>query len=164
MIDRIEAGVDSGAAAVFAGAVGYCAWRLLALAWSPLTLAALAMAAAAAAFLLCRKLLARFGAMPRRFAVPAFGTNDSVGELLLTEADRLNSSAAPLSDDVLILDDVLPGVGPDSRVVRLFDPAAMPTPGQLSERIDRHLDRQPQAPDASQVLFDALSELRLGLR
>jgi hypothetical protein len=52
-------------------------------------------------------------------------------------------------------------------VVRLFDPAATPTPGQLNARIQHHL-RQGSAPaapeDASQALFDALTQLRASLR
>ena len=65
--------------------------------------------------------------------------------------------------------------GPDSRVVRLFDPRAMPTPptpGQIQSRIADHLgDGAPRsAPsktppsDASQALSAALAELRRSLR
>ena len=66
-----------------------------------------------------------------------------------------------------MLDDILAELGPNSRVVRLFDPAAMPTPGQLNARIERHLGEgtSPTAsPDASQALYDALAELRRSLR
>ena len=52
---------------------------------------------------------------------------------------------------------------PQSRVVSLFDAAAMPTPGQLGSRIDRHLQREPaaaQSAEAAQALQDALAELR----
>ena len=83
-------------------------------------------------------------------------------ELLLTDADRLEAGTDPL-----VLDDILTEMGPDSRVVRLFDRKAMPTPGQLKSRIDSHLDRaaQPTAPeDAAQALSDALAELRRSLR
>ena len=100
-------------------------------------------------------------------------------ELLLTEVYR---SAPPMSDellltevyrpepqlsDELILDDILAKLSPDSRVVRLFDPAAMPTPGHLKARIDQHLNGEsPRAPleDASQALHEALAELRRSLR
>lgn len=84
-------------------------------------------------------------------------------ELLLTDADRLRPEAA----EPLVLDDILSQLGPDSRVVRLFDPAAMPTPGQLKGRIDDHLGRgtAPAPPsDAAQALSDALAELRRSLR
>jgi hypothetical protein len=52
-------------------------------------------------------------------------------------------------------------------VVRLFDPAAMPTPGELKGRIDDRLDEMPDAArsaDAAQALHDALAELRRSLR
>jgi hypothetical protein len=86
----------------------------------------------------------------------------NANELLLTEADRLDGSGEPL-----VLDDILAEIGPDSRVVRLFDRAAMPTPGQLKCRIDDHLrDAAAPAPssDAAQALSDALAELRRSLR
>jgi hypothetical protein len=85
-------------------------------------------------------------------------------ELLLTEADRL---PVPASGDPLVLDDVLAAIGPDSRVVRLFDRTAMPTPGQLQVRIDDHLGQGSAAADptdASQALSDALAELKRSLR
>jgi hypothetical protein len=84
-------------------------------------------------------------------------------ELVLTEAHRLN----PVKPDELVLDDILAELGPDSRVVRLFDPAKMPTPGQLNSRIERHLEEAslpPASPDAAQALYDALAELRRSLR
>jgi len=89
-------------------------------------------------------------------------------ELILTDADRLPAPLAPTEteDDVLILDDILVGLEPNSQVVRLFDPSIMPTPGQLRRRIDRHLDRTGRAsapPDDSQALYDALAELRRSL-
>jgi len=85
-------------------------------------------------------------------------------ELVLTQADRV---APTRSEGPLVLDDILSELGPDSRVVRLFDRKAMPTPGQLKSRIDSHLG-QGSAPagasDASQALADALAELRRSLR
>ena len=81
-------------------------------------------------------------------------------ELLLTE--RYEPAEEPL-----LLEDILGEIEADSRVVRLFDPAAMPTPAQLNDRIQRHLVRgAPPAPphDASQALHDALAELRSSLR
>jgi hypothetical protein len=66
------------------------------------------------------------------------------------------------AEEPLPLDDILAELGSDSRVVRLFDPAAMPSPAELSARIDRHLDPAPA--DASEALHEALAELRRSLR
>jgi len=84
-------------------------------------------------------------------------------ELLLTDVDRIGATPA----DLLVLDDILAEIGPDSRVVRLFDRKSMPTPGQLKSKIDSHLDRAPQSAaseEAAQALSDALAELRRSLR
>ena len=71
----------------------------------------------------------------------------------------------------MLLVDALQKAEPDSRVVQLFARQSMPTPGQLKDRIDRHLagtPRQPlpivPAPDASQALYAALNELKRSLR
>ena len=75
--------------------------------------------------------------------------------------------ARAAEEEPLLLDDILAQLGPDSRVVRLFDPDAMPTPGQLKSRIDRHLEPAhgpPELPDAGQALHDALDELRRSIR
>jgi hypothetical protein len=67
----------------------------------------------------------------------------------------------------LVLDDFLAQIGPGARVVRLFDPKKMPSPGQLKSRIDSHLgQRTPpsQSTDASHALSEALAELRRSLR
>jgi hypothetical protein len=192
MVNRIEAGVETGAATLFAGAVGFCAWRALDLAAALPVHAALAAGLGAGAFVRCRCALKSFGNDQRHYRVPGFDlcAVEQLGpdELLLTDADRLPDGPAAAAedddvllledvvartapdsapkDDALLLDDVLADLGPDSRVVRLFDAASMPTPGQLKERIDRHLGGlHPAAPpDASQALYDALAELRLGLR
>ncbi len=74
--------------------------------------------------------------------------------------------------DVLLLEDELPKPDPASRVVQLFASLPMPTPGQLKERIDRHLagepsnsaDRRPSSNHASEALYAALDELRRSLR
>ena len=84
--------------------------------------------------------------------------------LLLTET---------VEDDALLLDDPLIEADPASRVVRLFASQPMPTPGQLKERIDRHLayrarrSNEPMhlpRPDASGALYAALDDLRRTLR
>jgi hypothetical protein len=70
-------------------------------------------------------------------------------------------------EDMLLLEDALPDHDPASRVVQLF--ASPPTPGQLKERIDRHLAGKPSGtvstmPNASDALYAALDELRRSLR
>ena len=71
------------------------------------------------------------------------------------------------AEEPLLLDDILAELEPDSRVVRLFDPDAMPTPAQLRSRIDRHLEpggRPDESPDATQALHEALADLRRSIR
>ncbi|MFL6733497.1 MAG: hypothetical protein ACJ8EY_02245 [Sphingomicrobium sp.] len=91
-----------------------------------------------------------------------------VEELLLTLEHRLQVSRKPAmqSGPELLLEDVLGEIGPESRVVRLFDPALMPTAGQLHSKIERHLEAQKadSYPDAAQALKDALADLRRSLR
>jgi hypothetical protein len=158
---RIETAVDMLAAAVFAGAVGHAVFQL----FNPLG----AIGAAAAAYALGLLALSRVAAADDGFAVPAFVAPaycaPELEELLLTESDRLPAAAG--QDEPLLLDDILTEIAPDSRVVRLFDPTRMPTPGQLNARIERHLGEGNGAAapsDASQALYDALSELRQTLR
>ena len=84
--------------------------------------------------------------------------------LLLTERYE---GPRPTSEEPLWLDDILAKLSSDSRVVRLFDPATMPTPGQLKSRIDEHLDHEAtpeQHAEGVQALHDALAELRRSLR
>lgn len=110
-------------------------------------------------------------ALDRLQVAPAF----DLPELVLDEAARVDprdpahefAAPAASADPELLLDDILAQLGPDSRVVRLFDPAAMPTPGELKARIDRHLGQSPadQRPvDASAALHEALDELRRAIR
>jgi hypothetical protein len=109
--------------------------------------------------------------------------NRNPGELLLTESERLPDNPferaerlllehykaaeehqPETGEEPLLLDDILAELGPDSRVVRLFDPEAMPTPGELQSRIDRHLEPGDETPDAGQALHDALADLRRSIR
>ncbi|HVM21732.1 MAG TPA: hypothetical protein VM308_00325 [Sphingomicrobium sp.] len=162
---RLERRVERAAAAVFAAAVAFAAYHW----WLPTveqpTLGAFTGGAAAVAYLVCVRALAALDSRPR-FPVPVFDLRAidpaALTELVLTDADRVDrGSDAP---EPLVLDDVLAELGPDSRVVRLFDRQAMPTPGQLQARIDNHLGQQSGAGDASQALSDALAELRRALR
>ncbi|MES2119138.1 MAG: hypothetical protein V4513_01000 [Pseudomonadota bacterium] len=143
---RIEAGVAAFAAATLAGAVGFAAFSAL----QGTAAYAAAACAALVAFAGCWRLLGSIARHAPDYPVATFD---------------LGTVDAP--EDVLELVDVLEQVDDDSRVVRLFDPSAMPTPSELKARIDRHLERgsPPGAsPDASQALVDALTELRRSLR
>ena len=67
----------------------------------------------------------------------------------------------------LLLDDPLRSIPSDSRVVRLFAPQALPTAGQLADRIERHLGHAPAenlGDDGYDALREALDELRRSLR
>jgi hypothetical protein len=151
---QIELGVDVGASTVLAGAV------TLALARLGTTLTA-ACAAAAASLFIALLGLRRVKADEPNFPLSEFVIEqpgfEEPEELILTDADRL------MPAEELLLDDVLTKLGADSRVVRLFDASAMPTPGQLQSKIDEHLSRG-TLPDASQALHEALAELRRSLR
>lgn len=172
-LNRLELIVERGAAAVFGGAAGFAVFAALVGFVGQPERAICAAAAAIIANLLCTRALQAWAAAGPQFKVPAFEqaiieTEDELlltaadivhPELVLTDADRL-PVAEPLE-----LDDVLAELGPDSRVVRLFDPAKMPTPGQLNSRIEAYQARStPAYPDASQQLSEALAELRRSLR
>jgi hypothetical protein len=181
--ERIEAAVDQLAAAVFGAAAGFAAFTGLRQLLVQPQLSIAAAALGGVAFLLCASLLRRVSAERPRFQIRVFELPvldlADVGELLLTEqveleltdADRLQAAVTQSMEDELILDDILAKLGPYSRVVRLFDRAAMPTPGQLNARIERHLrgDAIPGTPtaiqpaDASHALHEALAELRRSL-
>ena len=196
LIERIEIGAARGASALFAAASGFAAYGLSTTSGLDPQLALGAAGAGALAYLPCSRLLGIARTRDRHFALPDFSVRDfefadpadelllteqlipaellltdALGpdELVLTDADRVDGSA-PLD-----LDGILAEIGPDSRVVRLFDRKAMPatTPGQLQSRIADHLadGTSPIAPpgahapsDASQALSAALAELRRSLR
>jgi hypothetical protein len=164
----IEKNVDRAASALFAAAAGYAAYVWLAPPPGAPLRPAEAGVIAAAAFLLCVRSLSAIQPKTRRLPVPVFDVREiaeaGLPELLLT--DRYEEPAAP-EQEPLVLEDILAELEPDSRVVCLFDPAAMPTPGQLNARIERHLvgDSAAAAPqDASEALHEALEELRRSLR
>jgi len=155
-VQRLESAVDGIAAAVLAVAAGYCG---LATGLPPLA----ATASAVLILLAGWKILGAVAAGPQTFLLPAFDpaplpAAEPAEELILTDSDRLDHSQVA---DELVLDDVLARLEDFSRVVRLFDRSAMPTPDELKSRIDRHLETPASAPpDASQALHDALSQLR----
>jgi hypothetical protein len=159
---RIENHVERGASALMAAAVGYCAYGFLAAGLPKPSLIAAACAAAALAYLVCARALASFGAEKQHYQVPIFdvrGLEPQLGE----EPSETPVAEAP---DTLELDDILARIEPGSRVVHLFDPAAMPTPNEIKDRLDRHLGRELRhgaPPDAAQALYEALAELRRSL-
>ncbi|MFL6764514.1 MAG: hypothetical protein ACJ8FO_04880 [Sphingomicrobium sp.] len=192
LIDRIESSVEHTASLLFAAAVAYAVYRLAGV--PDPQLLAFALAALATAYLLSMRTLASVSSQNNDFRVSIFDPREieaqgpdellltaedrlhDASELLLTEADRLDASELLLTDRLealsvapapLVLDDVLTQINGDSRVVRLFDPKLMPTPGQLKSQIDSHLGHGSPAggaSDASQALSDALAELRRSLR
>lgn len=162
-VERIETAMQRVAAASFGGAVAFAAYSLLRPVADEPGRGAFTAAAAFVAYVLCARLLDRVDAATGRFPVRAF----DVGAIEQAAAKSPATIPEPPADEPLVLDDILAEIGPDARVVRLFDPSAMPTPGQLRARIDRHLeDCDPTAGlvDASQALYDALAELRRSLR
>ena len=154
-IIRLDAAMDVAAASALAAAAGYASQALLP---SPAGAFVVALAFAGCLFAL--------RSVPdgqRGFALAAFEPQPipCEPELVLTEADRVE----PSDRHELVLDDVLGALAPDSRVVRLFDRAAMPTPGELRGRIEHHLAATPAASaDASRELLQALADLRRSLR
>jgi hypothetical protein len=172
-LNRLELIVERGAAAIFGAAAGFAVFvGQLGFAGQP-ERAICAAAAAIIANLLCTRALQAWAAAGPQFIVPAFDQVpvEMQDELLLTEADIVhpelvltNADRLP-AEEPLELDDVLAELRPDSRVVRLFDPAKMPTPGQLNSRIEAYKARSEATyPDASQQLSEALAELRRSLR
>lgn len=175
--ERIERLVDRAAAAVLAAAAAVSLFELLGHLAAAFRLGVFA-ASLVIVYAVGVRLLARVRPgsprLPLRTFSPASMTfqecdelllTDQV-ELLLTDADRVQPVVETAADE-LVLDDILARLGPQSRVVRLFDPLAMPTPGQLNARIEEHLHGskpKPAAPDASQALYEALNELRRSLR
>jgi hypothetical protein len=174
--ERIEAAADRLAAAVFAVAAAFATWKL-----GPtdgMWTSALAGCVGGGGYFLLARSLRGLGSGNPTFELPKFVLAEfepaepdellltEQVELVLTEADRFPPRATDRPNE-LLLDDILAEIDPDSRVVRLFDPATMPTPAQLNARIERHLNRgtfSAAPPDASQALYDALADLRRSLR
>ena len=161
---RIEGIVTVASAAILAAAVAFALGRLS-------TSMVTAGAAAALVLLIAPLILRSIEAGDREFSLAHFAPAELVlegpDELLLTDADRLDQGHSSAAAGELMLDDVLVSLADDSRVVRLFDASAMPTPGQLKAQIDRHLGQTQPATglqDASAALHQALAELRHSLK
>lgn len=161
---RIEGIANLGAAAILAAAVAYAVSRFAA---STAVVGAAAVAALFGALQVLRSIAPRDSEFSLAQFEPAELAFEDWDELLLTEADRLDPGQPPAADGELVLDDVLAKLGEESRVVALFDSNAMPTPGQLSARIEWHLnqtDSPGASPDAADALHQALAELRRSLK
>ncbi len=166
----------AGAAAI-AVAGGYAALRIApSFAWSaPGAMTGTGFAGFAAG-LLAMKLVRP---APRQMPIGAFALTDADAALSLEPLLLDTIYEEPLllddvaeDDAALLLVDALRVAEPGSRVVQLFSHQPMPTPGQLKDRIDRHLAGAPRHPsppmpvpaDASQALYAALNELKRSLR
>lgn len=109
----------------------------------------------------------------RSHALPALAVPALEDEPLLLEdvAEEPLLLDQIFEDCALLLEDRLAEPEADSRVVHLFAAPPMPTPGELRDRIDRHLAGAqrvpppgPPPPDATQALFAALDDLKRSLR
>lgn len=176
LIDRVETGIEAGAAGAFGAAVAYAALNCLA---SPgAERWGYSAGAGALAFLLCIRTMRMLTSRKPKLSVPVFDVRDiepEFDELLLTDSDRVGSTELVLTDtdrllspsaEPLVLDDPLTEVGPGARVVRLFDPRSMPGAGQRPTADDFGLGATSAAAssDASQALSEALAQLRRSLR
>jgi hypothetical protein len=155
--ERLEATIDGTAAMLFAAAAAYAIIRAVG-APSP------ALAGAAFAFLGAFMGLRAIRPADPTFAIAGFEVQPApvtvLDELVLRDSDRLDAN----SSDELVLDDALADPEPDSRVVRLFDPAAMPADSLGFDRQFGGAIAVPTPPDASQALLEALTKLRHSLR
>jgi hypothetical protein len=173
---RIEAAVERLAAAAFGGAVAFAAFAFTRHTGIPAV--GFTTGAGVLSYVVCRGVLGFVRPGQPRLRLPDFELEHfepaELEELLLTEWPELVLTdgykvqpQAPHTSGELLLEDILAEIQPESRVVRLFDPAQMPTPGQLNARIEQHLNHgtPPAAPpDASQALYDALAALKRSLR
>lgn len=130
-----------------------------------------AVMAASAGCLLALAALRQVRPEPRRFRVPAFALVPV--DVAPAEPEVLELTEA-LGPEPLELEDRLEEPGTDSRVVQLFAPRPLPTPGELVRRIENHLGGSSSGEerggtvlelevDASAALRHALGELRQSL-
>jgi hypothetical protein len=109
---------------------------------------------------------------PRRFRLPDFALDpvELGAPKVEPELDLLELTDA-LAPEPLELEDRLDEPATDSRVVQLFAPRPLPTPGELARRIESHLGGGEERGgkvlelevDASAALREALGELRQSL-
>lgn len=146
--DIIERIIDLCGASALAAAAGFATSTLAPLALS----SAAAAGAASVTFILAYAVLRRCGGHAPTIGLGAF------------ELRTIEPQPEP---EALLLDDILASLGPDSRVVRMFAPDAIPTAGQLQARIDRHIASDGHADrddEAREALHAALADIRRSLR
>ena len=168
-------------AAIFGSAVAFAGATVLELP----RLGVIALSGGVGAFALSWLVLHRFAGTARSLPLATFDQSELERELAKLAEELQQSQAAvdpstggaqldellledelpSLADDELLLEEELVAPQEDSRVIRLFDPAAE-TAGEMQARIERHLDTtpRPQLSDATQELHEALSALRRSLR
>ncbi|WP_426267215.1 hypothetical protein [Sphingomonas sp. LHG3443-2] len=107
----------------------------------------------------------------RRFRVRSFDLPPVEFTVSEPEAHVLELTEL-VADEPLELVDELPEAPEDSRVVQLFAPRPLPTPGELARRIDHHLEQGGESHggkvlelevDAAAALRQALGDLRRSL-
>jgi hypothetical protein len=168
----IEIAAEWIAATCVAAAMGFAGWALAPIG-SGLPVAA---AAAIPGLIGARYVIARSERPHRPFADRFVPVDFSVERGVLVEDHPADA------DDALLLDDPLPALDADSRVVRLFavpaaasDVAPLPAPGEMAARIETFLGvtrppppalvaPPPAAADASAALHAALADIRRSLR
>jgi hypothetical protein len=161
--------LEGGPAVLFGAAAAFCASKLAGVAPLGLMPVGVGVAAAGAAWIPLRL----FRGNQPQFPMPRFDPADYEPEVVEAEEPLLLD--VPVEDELLLdepvaeaeelLLEVRAWPESDSRVIRLFDPARMPTAGELQERIDRHLQSPNRViPDAAQELHDAIAALRQSLR
>ena len=107
----------------------------------------------------------------RRFRVRTFALTPVAFDVAAPDQEILELIDVA-ADEPLELVDALPQAPEDSRVVQLFAPRALPTPGELARRIEHHLEQGGEERggkvlelevDAAAALRQALGELRRSL-
>ncbi|NJC06415.1 hypothetical protein GGQ97_002208 [Sphingomonas kaistensis] len=153
--------IDGFAAGVLGAALGACLLLL--------GMAMPAVVAAAGGGLLALAALRRVRPEPRRFRLAEFVLIPF--EPVAAELPVLELTEA-LAPEPLELEDRLDDPATDSRVVQLFAPRPLPTPGELVRRIEHHLGSGGEERggtvlelevDASAALRQALGDLRRSL-
>lgn len=168
-VASIERTIDRTASALFAAACAYAAHAWLAVHSVEPMLVAETSAASVLAYLGAAFALGAVKAQDVRLRVPVFDVREiasvELPELLLTERAEMPAATAMRADEPLLLDDALAAPGPHLRVVRLFDPSAMPPVERIERARTAHVARSAdQQSDTVRLLHDALAELRRSLR